>query len=225
MHNLIQMKGIVKSYGKATCKTEVLKNIDCTIDKGEFVCILGKSGCGKTTLLNIMGLLDKADGGKYFFEGKDVAMFSSKHVAEIRNKKIGFIFQSFHLLDDYSILDNVILPMGYAGIGRKERVKHAMKLLEQIGMDHRVKYYPRQLSGGEKQRVAIARALCNSPKLILADEPTGSLDKKNSEMIMNMLKELNGNGITIIMVTHDQELKKYATKVIGISDGEVAYSE
>lgn len=218
---LIQMRGIVKSYGKDSAKTDVLHRVDLSIEAGEFICILGKSGCGKTTLLNMIGLLDQANEGEYCLEGVNVADLSSSEIAKIRNQKIGFIFQSFQLLDDYSVLDNVSLPMGYAGVKKQERQMRAKKLLEQVGMTHRLNHYPRQLSGGEKQRVAIARALSNSPGLLLADEPTGSLDEKNGRIIMDILKELNKSGITVILVTHDQSMKKYATRIVEISDGEV----
>lgn len=218
---IIQMNGIAKSYGKKSAETKVLHQIDLTVERGEFICLLGKSGCGKTTLLNMIGLLDGPDRGEYYLEGEDVVKLSANEIARIRNQKIGFVFQSFHLLEDYNVLDNVALPMGYAGMRKKEREARAKELLEQMGMAHRLRYYPRQLSGGEKQRVAIARALGNSPDLLLADEPTGNLDEKNSQIVMGILKELNESGITIIMVTHDQTLKEYATRIIRISDGEV----
>ena len=216
---LIKLINISKTYEGKSVRTEVLQQINLSIEKGEFVCVLGKSGCGKTTLLNILGLIDKASSGKYVLENIDTTDLAAYEIAQIRNQKIGFIFQSFYLLDDYNVLDNVILPMGYAGKKKVEREKQARHLLDKVGMTHRVKYYPNQLSGGEKQRVAIARALSNSPKLILADEPTGNLDKKNCDVIMGILKELNSTGITIIMVTHDQTLRKYATRTIEISDG------
>lgn len=217
---IIRMNGIAKSYGKQSAETKVLHQINLTVEKGEFVCLFGKSGCGKTTLLNIIGLLDQSDRGEYYLEGEDVAKLSAGEIA-IRNQKIGFVFQSFHLLEDYNVLDNVALPMGYAGMKKKEREARAKELLERMGMAHRLGYYPRQLSGGEKQRAAIARALSNSPDLLLADEPTGNLDEKNSRIVMEILKELNESGITIIMVTHDHTLKEYAARVIRISDGEV----
>lgn len=218
---IIRMSGIDKSYGKKSVETKVLHQVNLTVEKGEFVSLFGKSGCGKTTLLNIIGLLDSSDRGKYYLEGEEVVKLSSNKIARIRNQKIGFIFQSFHLLEDYNVLDNVTLPMGYAGIKKRERQARAKELLEQMGMSHRLDHYPKQLSGGEKQRVAIARALSNSPDLLLADEPTGNLDEKNSRIVMEILKKLNKSGITIIMVTHDQTLKEYATRIVRISDGRV----
>lgn len=219
------MKNIVKTYGRGTVKTEVLHGLDIVVEKGEFVCIYGKSGCGKTTLLNIIGLLDKIDAGEYYWEGVSVNQKEAKEIAHMRNQKIGFVFQSFQLLDDYTVLDNVSLPMGYSGVKKKEREKRARMLLEKMGMQHRLSYYPYQLSGGEKQRVAIARALSNEPELLLADEPTGSLDEKNGRIVMEILKELNESGITVILVTHDSMLKEYAERIIEVSDGKVVSAE
>lgn len=218
---LIRLQSVVKEYGSKTARTKVLDKVDLTIYSGEFICLFGRSGCGKTTLLNILGLIDSSTGGEYYFKGRNVKELSSREIAVKRNQEIGFIYQSFHLLDDYNVIDNVSLPMGYAGIKRKKRKEYAEKLLRDVGMGERMKFYSRQLSGGEKQRAAIARALSNRPGLILADEPTGSLDEKNGTAVMEILKELNESGITIIMVTHDQSLKEYASRVIHISDGKI----
>lgn len=185
-----------KYYGKGV-QTAVLDQLSLEIGQGEFVCILGKSGCGKTTLLNILGLLDYATGGEYELDGVNVMNLSRKQLAKYRNQKFGFIFQEYHLISELNILENVCVPMGYAGIGKKEREKRALELLENLNLAGKENKYPVQLSGGEKQRAAIARAIANNAEIILADEPTGSLDPQNGIIVMEKLKELNRQGATL----------------------------
>lgn len=204
-------------YGKGV-ETQVLKKLNIRIEQGAFVCILGKSGCGKTTLLNILGLLDNATNGRYELDGIDVTGLNRSSLAKLRNSKFGFIFQEYHLIPELNVLENVCVPLGYAGIGRKKRENISLKLLEELGLTEKIKKYPSQLSGGEKQRVAIARAISNNPSIILADEPTGSLDQKNGAIVMEILKGLHKRGVSIIMVTHDISLSKYSTQIIQIAD-------
>jgi ABC-type lipoprotein export system ATPase subunit len=218
---MIKMSNICKTYFGKGVKTKVLKGIDLIIDEGEFVCIYGPSGCGKTTLLNIIGLMDSYTNGNYNFNGIEIDKKEDEDFNKLRNREFGYIFQDFNLISDLNVLENVCVPMGYAGVGKKVRENRAKELLNEVGMIERAKYFPIQLSGGEKQRIAIARALSNKPKVILADEPTGSLDQKNGLKIMEILKELNRQGKTIIMVTHDKELSRYATKIIKIVDGKI----
>lgn len=214
---MINLNNIHFSYGE----TEILKNINLTIPKGEFVMLLGPSGCGKTTLLNLLGLMSTATSGIYSFHHENVLTLSERDKAKIRNQKIGFVFQAFHLINHLTVLDNVALPLGYAGIDLKERRRRASDALKIVGLDHKLNQFPSELSGGQKQRVAIARAIVIHPQLIIADEPTGNLDSETGKMIMNYFKMLNQNGTTIIMSTHNIHLTDYATKIIKMNDGTI----
>lgn len=213
---MIELKNIVKKYKENT----ILKDINLKIDKGEFICIIGKSGSGKTTLLNIIGLIDSYNSGEYIFEGENITGINNNKLAKIRRDNIGFVFQSYQLVNNMTVKENVIMPMGYAGVGKKEREERALELLERLEILDKKDNYPSELSGGEKQRVSIARAIANRPRMILADEPTGNLDPANTEVVMKIFSELNKEGITIVMVTHELELKRYATKSIIVTRGE-----
>jgi len=217
--NLVILKGITKTYQTGKVAYQVLKGIDLEVREGEFLAIMGASGSGKSTLLNIIGLLDKPDSGTYIFDDQEVSKLSKKELAEIRNKKIGFVFQAFHLIPWSTAFENVLMPLLYRGKIKKEDEERAKKLLIRLGLEKRINAKPSELSGGEQQRVAIARALITKPKLLLADEPTGNLDSKSSQEVMNIFKELNEEGLTIIMVTHDPEIAKFAQKIKIIKDG------
>ena len=198
---ILQLKGICKDYFRARQPVRVLEGIDLTVDEGEYVAVMGPSGSGKTTLMNIIGCLDTPNGGEYLLCGKDLANLSDDALADIRGKHIGFVFQNFYLLPRLSALDNVALPLLYAGVPLKERRRRAAAALESVGLSDRAAFLPNQLSGGQCQRVAIARAVCADPKLLLADEPTGALDTASGEQVMEIFKELNKKGITIVMIT------------------------
>lgn len=213
------MKDIRKIYQSGKVETEALKGISLNVEEGEFVMLTGKSGCGKTTLLSILGGMEQASYGEYRFEGTEVSGMKADRMAAFRNKSLGFVFQAYHLIDGLRTLDNVELPLGYAGVKKSERKKRALEALRRVGLEERVKHYPSQLSGGQQQRVAIARAIVNQPRVLLADEPTGNLDAGNRQEIMNFLSELHESGMTIIMVTHDQDLLSYATRVYRMADG------
>lgn len=202
-------------------KTKVLKGVDLSISKGEFVCIFGESGSGKSTLLNILGLLDDATIGTYKLDGVDIRKLSKKESAFIRNQKIGFVFQAYHLIPELNALENLVVPLGYAGMRKKEREKIAYELLTEFGIDDLEKKHVSQMSGGEQQRIAIMRAIINKPQILLADEPTGNLDKENSQTIINLFERLNKQGMTIVMVTHDTSLAKYGTRVVHVEDGRI----
>ena len=191
------------------------------ISKGEFVCIFGESGSGKSTLLNILGLLDDATIGTYKLDGVDIRKLSKKESAFIRNQKIGFVFQAYHLIPELNALENLVVPLGYAGMRKKEREKIAYELLTEFGIDDLEKKHVSQMSGGEQQRIAIMRAIINKPQILLADEPTGNLDKENYQTIMNLFERLNKQGMTIVMVTHDTSLAKYGTRVVRVEDGRI----
>jgi len=216
---MIKMENIVKNYGSSSNKIEALKDISLQIEKGEFVAVTGPSGCGKSTLLNIIGGMDRQTDGEYYYNDISVKQLSNKELARFRNRNIGFVFQSFHLARELNAVQNVALPLGYAGIGGKERKRRAKELLNHFGLSTKYSSHPSALSGGEMQRVAIARALANTPTILLADEPTGNLDKENGQMVMNLLLELNKEGLTVIMVTHDQELAAMAHRNIRMADG------
>lgn len=218
----VKLISIDKVYGQEEAlKFRALKNINLTIAKGEFIAIIGPSGSGKSTLMHILGLLDRPTSGTYEFDGQDVSSLSENELAKIRNRKIGFIFQSFNLLSRTSALDNVALPLVYSGISSKERLKRAKQALENVGLKDKFSSKPNQLSGGQQQRVAIARSLINNPEIILADEPTGNLDTKTSQEIMDIFKKLNKEGRTIILITHEHDIAKQAKKIISIKDGEI----
>ena len=218
---LIKLKGVSKRYGYGDTESFALKNFDLTIKRGEFIMIMGPSGCGKTTLLNILGLLDRATDGTYILNDEDVADISSTRQARLRAKKIGFIFQNFNLIQDLPIIENVALPLIYAGYPETARLKQASTTLGRFHLQEREYYFPGQLSGGQQQRVAIARAIASDPEIILADEPTGNLDSRASHIVMEELKAIHEEGNTIVMVTHNPALTVYATRVINMLDGQI----
>ncbi|MBI5044364.1 MAG: ABC transporter ATP-binding protein [Candidatus Levybacteria bacterium] len=220
-HLVIELSNISKDYISDEIVTHVLHNVSLQVWKGEFIAIIGPSGSGKSTLLNIIGLLDVATGGTYQLSSQNVTNLTEDELARVRNKEIGFVFQQFNLLKRMTVLDNVILPSIYSGISSTLRVKNAKELLIRLGLEEQMHKKPNQLSGGQQQRVAIARALMNSPSLILADEPTGNLDSKSGEEVMKILKELNAQGNTIIMITHEKDIADQAQRVIYIKDGKV----
>ena len=218
---IIELKAVSKRYGFGDAESYALRNFDLKVKCGEFIMIMGPSGCGKTTLLNIIGLLDKASSGEYILAGKDVSRVSAGKKARFRAKEIGFIFQNFNLVPTLPIIENVSLPLIYAGDSKTRRLRMADNILEHFHLREREYYMPYQLSGGQQQRVAIARSLISNPSIILADEPTGNLDSRNSHIIMEELREIHSMGNTIIMVTHNPALTTYATRVINMLDGEI----
>jgi putative ABC transport system ATP-binding protein len=218
---LIKLEAITKVFFTDEVETHALSGIHLEIKPGEFVSIAGPSGCGKSTLLSILGLLDTPSEGSYTLNDHAVANLDFAQRARIRNKEIGFIFQSFNLIGDLTVYENVELPLTYRGMSAIERKEFAMRALERVGMGHRMKHYPSQLSGGQQQRVAVARALGGKPSILLADEPTGNLDSKNGEAVMNLLRELHREGATICMVTHDSRFARYADRQIHLFDGRV----
>jgi putative ABC transport system ATP-binding protein len=218
---LVELSNIGKHYSNGDTEIRALDGVDLSIEKGEFLSILGPSGSGKSTLMNMLGCLDKPTEGEYQLDGKNVAALSANDLAGIRNQKIGFVFQSFNLLEYASALDNVALPLVYSGIKAKERRERAAALLEQVGLGDRLDHKPNQLSGGQKQRVAIARALVNDPQIILADEPTGALDSKSGAEIEALFNQLHAEGRTLIIVTHDNSLAERTKRIVTIKDGKV----
>jgi len=226
-NSIIDMKGIIKRYyiGEPN-ELQILNGIDLTVNEGEFLSIVGESGSGKSTLMNIIGVLDKPTEGKYYLDGIDIGALKDKQLSDIRNKKIGFVFQSFNLIPRTSALRNVELPMMYAGVPRKKRKERAMELLKLVGMEDRANHKPNELSGGQCQRVAIARALSNDPSIILADEPTGALDSKTGRMVMDIFHKLHKeHNKTIVLITHSQELANETERLVTISDGCIVSSE
>lgn len=217
--SIIALQSITKNYTSGDVAANVLKGISLQVNQGDFVAITGPSGSGKSTLMNIIGLLDVPTSGKYLLNNQDITGFSQDRLAYVRNKEIGFVFQSFNLLSRSSALENVILPAIYAGISGKTREKRAIDLLKQVGLGDRLYNHPNQLSGGQQQRVAIARALMNNPAIILADEPTGNLDTKSGNDIMDILKILNKEGKTIILITHEADIAAQAKRIIHVRDG------
>ena len=218
-NQLIKLTNINKSYRNGDQELRVLKDIDLEVEEGEFLAIMGPSGSGKSTLMNIIGLLDRSSSGNYWLEGEEVSQLSEKKLASVRNDQIGFVFQQFFLLSKLNALQNVELPLIYAGVPSVKRIKLAKQYLEKVELAERMTHLPSELSGGQKQRVAIARALVNTPAIILADEPTGALDTKTGQQIMELLIELNNEGKTIIMVTHEPEIAAYAKRTIVLRDG------
>ena len=220
-HSMIELQGIIKRFyiGQPN-ELEILHGIDLKVNRGEFVSIVGSSGSGKTTMMNIIGILDRPTEGEYMLDGVDVAYAKDRDLSMIRNKKIGFVFQTYNLISRTSALKNVELPMLYAGIGKKERTERAKELLNMVGMGERMSHTPDELSGGQKQRVAIARAMANEPSIILADEPTGALDSKTGRMIMDIFHRLNEEqGKTIVLITHSQELAEETQRIVTLKDG------
>lgn len=216
---LIDIKDIKRDFQLGNETINVLKGIDLQINKGEYVALMGPSGSGKSTLMNILGCLDTPTSGTYILNSKDVSQMHDDDLAEIRNKEIGFVFQTFNLLPRTTALDNVALPMVYAGYSKSERNERAKEVLTQVGLSDRMDHQPNQLSGGQRQRVAVARALVNNPSIILADEPTGNLDSKTSIEIMNLFNDIHKNGNTVILVTHEEDIAKYAHRIIRLKDG------
>lgn len=222
---IISLRRASKTFGFDDFATDAISGINLEIQKGEFVAIMGPSGCGKTTLMNILGLLDKPTIGRYLFNGKDVGKFSENKKARIRNREIGFVFQNFNLVPTMTVIDNVALPLTYSKGANYKKLEKASELLKTVGLANREYYMPNQLSGGQMQRVSIARALVNHPSIILADEPTGNLDSKNSQIIMDELTKLHKEGNTILMVTHNPELLQFASRVIYMKDGQIERDE
>ncbi|HLC49273.1 MAG TPA: ABC transporter ATP-binding protein [Candidatus Andersenbacteria bacterium] len=218
---LIVIDNVKKVYGEEGVVTAVLHGVSFSVEEGEFISIMGPSGSGKSTLLHILGLLDRPTSGTYFFAGENTAVLSDEALAIARNKKIGFVFQSFHLLARTSVLENVILPLYYSNVPKKDYISKAKIALEHVKLGHRLNHLPHQLSGGEKQRVAIARALVNDPKVLFADEPTGNLDSKTGKAVMDTLDNLHRQGKTIIVITHETSTASYANRIISISDGNI----
>jgi len=219
MEKLIDIRGIQKVYKVGQEQVFALRNVDLDIYRGEYVALMGPSGSGKSTLMNILGCLDSFTAGKYVLNGTDVSSMSENELAEVRNKEIGFVFQTFNLLPRMSALENVALPLVYAGWSKKERLERAEEVLTQVGLKDRMKHRPNELSGGQRQRVAIARGLVNNPSILLADEPTGNLDTKTSVEIMMLFREIHANGNTIILVTHEEDIALNAKRIVRLRDG------
>ena len=218
---LIQTKGLMKVYTTEEIETTALNNIDLEIGEGEYVAIMGPSGCGKSTLLNILGMIDNPSGGEYKFLGQDVSRYSERKRASLRKSHIGFVFQSFNLIDELTVFENVELPLLYLGFSAGERKKRTHEVLEHMALMPRKNHFPQQLSGGQQQRVAVARAVVARPKIILADEPTGNLDSTHGEEVMGLLGQLHENGTTVIMVTHSQAYADYSQRIIYLFDGQI----
>ena len=219
---ILRLKNIVKQYAMGDEISTVLKGINLSVNEGEFLAVLGPSGSGKSTLMNIIGCLDTLTSGDYYLSGRHIFNQDEKTLAQIRSKEIGFIFQSFYLLQRQTALDNVILPLIYAGMGAKEREQRAKSMLERVGLGDKMYHFPNQMSGGQQQRVAIARAISTNPTILLADEPTGALDQKTGAQVMDIFNELNAEGRTIIMITHDAKIAKHAKRIVRILDGNLS---
>lgn len=220
---ILELKSIYKTYYKDKLEIPVLKDISLQVEEGEYIAIMGPSGSGKSTLMNIIGCLDKPTEGSYVFENMDILKLKDKELSEIRLRSIGFVFQNFNLLQKQSALENVALPLLYSGVPKSRRLKIAETALQKVGLEDRMEFKPNQMSGGQNQRVAIARAVVNDPKIILADEPTGALDSKSGEQIMNIFRRLNDDGTTIIMITHEREIAEHADRIVMLHDGRINY--
>lgn len=216
---ILEMKHIYKNYQQGKMDVPVLKDVNFSMEEGEYVAIMGPSGSGKTTLMNLIGCLDKPTSGSFLLDGMDVSKCSENEMSDMRLHKLGFVFQSFHLLAKQSAIENVMMPLNYAGVLKKKRREIAFAALERVGLAERVDFLPNQLSGGQMQRVAIARAIVNSPKLLLADEPTGALDSKSGQQVMELFQKLNEEGVTVLMITHDSEIAEHAKRIVLIRDG------
>jgi len=222
---MINIQKLNKFFTTTEVETHAINNLDLKVNKGDFLAIMGPSGCGKSTLLNIIGLLDVATSGSYVFDDIDVSSLNEKKMTTIRKGKVGFVFQDFNLIDEFTVYENVELPLQYLKIQKQERKEKINSVLKRIRMDHRANHFPKQLSGGQQQRAAIARALVSNPKLILADEPTGNLDSKTGVEVMELLSELNKGGTTIVMVTHSERDSRYANRRVLLSDGKIVKEE
>ncbi len=218
---IIQTENLQKFFRTDEIETTALDGVDLNVKRGEFVSIMGPSGGGKSTLLNILGLIDRADGGRYLFRGEDITHESERSLAQLRREHIGFIFQSFNLIDELTVYENVELPLLYDGSDRRSRQRNVAAVLEKMDMAHRMKHFPQQLSGGQQQRVAVARAIINEPDLLLADEPTGNLDSEHGQEVLKLLSSLSDEGASIVMVTHDETSSSYADRVVRLFDGRV----
>lgn len=219
---LLELKNICKSYPQGKQQVPILKDINLSVEEGEYVAIMGPSGSGKTTLMNIIGCLDRPSSGTYYLDGKDILKYKDRAMSVVRLNTIGFVFQSFYLMPKQTAVENVSMPLLYAGVPRRKRREIAASALEKVGLEERLNYKPSQLSGGQCQRVAIARAIANHPKILLADEPTGALDSKSGAQIMELFETLHKDGVTIIMITHDREIAEHAERIIRIRDGEIS---
>jgi len=222
---LIRLEGVNKVFLTDEVETHALAGVHLQVGRGEYIAVAGPSGCGKTTLLSLLGLLDSPSAGTYFLDGEDVSNLSAATRARVRNRQIGFIFQAFNLIGDLTVYENVELPLTYRSMSAAERKQRVQESLERVGMSHRMKHYPAQLSGGQQQRVAVARAIGGKPAILLADEPTGNLDSKNGEAVMDLLKELHADGATICMVTHDPRYARHAQRSIHLFDGQVVHRQ
>lgn len=219
---ILELKNIYKNYDQDNLVVPVLKDVSLQVDEGEYVAVMGPSGSGKTTLMNIIGCLDLPTSGSYILDGRPVSELKEKELTKVRRNILGFVFQNFQLMPRESALDNVCLPLIYAGVSKKERKEMGMEALEKVGLADRAAFRPNQLSGGQKQRVAIARAMVNNPKLLLADEPTGALDSKSGKQVLELFDMLNESGVTIVMITHDRKVAERAKRIVHIIDGEIS---